>query len=70
MAAYFPSFVRSAMPKRLLRYALSRIDILDDSALDLDNLDVTMGMKSVVELKDVATNVKVKYGFPRIYFAS
>lgn len=44
--------------KKLLRYALSRTGLLDDTALDLDNLDVTLGKKNVVELKDVGLNIK------------
>ena len=44
--------------KKLLRYALSRTGLLDDSVLDLDNLDITLGKKNVVELKDVGLNIK------------
>lgn len=43
--------------KKLLRYALSRSGLLDDKALDLDNLDITFGKKNVVELKDVGLNI-------------
>ncbi|KAK5163814.1 autophagy- protein 2 [Saxophila tyrrhenica] len=44
--------------KKLLRYALSRTGLLDDRAIDLDNLDITFGRKNVVELKDVGLNIK------------
>ena len=44
--------------KKLLRYALSRTGLLDDRALDLDNLDIALGKKNVVELKDVGLNIK------------
>ena len=44
--------------KKLLRYALSRTGLLDDEALDLDNLDITLGKKNVVELKGVGLNIK------------
>lgn len=44
--------------KKLLRYALSRTGLLDDQALNLDNLDITFGRQNVVELKDVGLNIK------------
>lgn len=54
MAAYFlPSYFQ----KRLLRYALSRLDLLDSDALDLDNLGVKIGQRSVIELKNVALKI-------------
>lgn len=43
--------------KKLLRYALARTGLLDDGALNLDNLDITLGRKNVVELKDVGLNI-------------
>lgn len=43
--------------KKLLRYALSRTGLLDDKAVDLDNLDITLGKKNVIELKDVGLNI-------------
>lgn len=54
MAAYF---LASYFQKRLLRYALNRLDLLDDDALDLDNLGVKIGQRSVIELKNVALKV-------------
>ena len=44
--------------KRLLRYALSRTGLLDDSALDPEKLDIALGKKNVIELKDVRLNIK------------
>ncbi|KXS97340.1 hypothetical protein AC578_10733 [Pseudocercospora eumusae] len=40
-----------------LRYGLSRTGLLDDDAVDLDNLDITIGKKNVIDLKDVALNI-------------
>ncbi|KAI2625729.1 hypothetical protein GGR54DRAFT_637510 [Hypoxylon sp. NC1633] len=40
------------MPKRLLRYTLSKLDYFDTDALDMDNLDLAMGMKNVFTLQD------------------
>ncbi|KAM7207563.1 autophagy-related protein 2 [Naviculisporaceae sp. PSN 640] len=53
MASFFQSFRSSLMPKQLLRYALSRLDILDTQALDLDNLDFALGRNTVLEFRDV-----------------
>ncbi|KAK5100328.1 autophagy- protein 2 [Lithohypha guttulata] len=54
MAAYFlPSYFQ----KRLLRYALSRLDFIDSTALDLDNLGFTIGQRSVIELRNVGIKV-------------
>ncbi|KAK3723295.1 autophagy-related protein 2 [Vermiconidia calcicola] len=44
--------------KKLLRYALSRTGLLDDTALDPNNLDIALGKKNVIELKDVGLNIK------------
>ncbi|KAF4503993.1 hypothetical protein G6O67_008617 [Ophiocordyceps sinensis] len=41
------------MPKRLLRYALSRLELLDAEALDMDNLDFALGRNTVFEFRDV-----------------
>lgn len=55
MAAYFlPSYFQ----KRLLRYALSRLDFIDSDELDLDNLGLTWGQRTVIELKNVAIKVQ------------
>lgn len=47
------------MPKRLLQYALSRLEILDTEALDLENLDIAWGKNSTFEFKDVGLRLKV-----------
>ena len=47
------------MPKRLLQYALSRLDILDTNALELENLDIALGKKTVLEFRDVGLRLKV-----------
>ncbi|MCJ1281087.1 autophagy- protein 2 [Xylographa opegraphella] len=54
MGFFLPSFVQ----KRILRYALSRLDILDTDALDLDKLDIVWGKRSTVELRDVGLRLK------------
>ncbi|KAG6225104.1 hypothetical protein E4U26_003285 [Claviceps purpurea] len=58
MAALFQSFRGSGMPKRLLRYALSRLDLLDAEALDIDNLDLALGRNTVFEFRDVGIKRK------------
>jgi autophagy-related protein 2 len=47
------------MPKRLLQYALSRLDILDTNALGLDNIDIAWGKNSILEFRDVGLRLKV-----------
>ena len=47
------------MPKRLLRYALSRLEVLDAEALDIENLDFALGRNTVFEFRDVGVKVKV-----------
>lgn len=49
--AYF--FLPSSIQKRLLRYALSQVDLLDTEALDLEKLDIAWGKRSTIELHDV-----------------
>ncbi len=65
MAGFFQSFKSSSMPKRLLRYAVSRFDVFDDEALDLDNLDLAWGMNTVLEFRDVGLKPKVRRPSPR-----
>lgn len=55
MGYFLPSFFQ----KRVLRYALSRLDFLDTDTLDLDNLDIVWGRRSTIELRDVALNTEV-----------
>lgn len=47
------------MPKRLLRYALSRLELLDSDALDMDNLDLALGRNTVFEFRDVGVQLDV-----------
>ncbi|KAI9644068.1 autophagy- protein 2 [Ciborinia camelliae] len=59
MASYFQNYFQaSSMPKRLLQYALSRLEILDTDALDLENLDIAWGKNSTFEFKDVGLRLK------------
>jgi autophagy-related protein 2 len=59
MATFFQSFRSSSMPKRLLRYALSRLELLDADALEMDNLDLAIGRNTVFEFRDVGIKLKV-----------
>lgn len=59
MAALFHSFRSSSMPKRLLRYCLSKLQLLDVEALDIDNLDLALGRNTVLEFRDVGIKLKV-----------
>jgi len=47
------------MPKQLLRFALSRLDLLDAQALDLENLDFALGRNTVLEFRDVGLILQV-----------
>ncbi|KAJ5898818.1 hypothetical protein N7495_003562 [Penicillium taxi] len=49
MAYFLPSFFQ----KRLLKYALSRLGVVDTEDLDLDNLGIQWGQRSTVELRDI-----------------
>ena len=53
------SFMPWTLQKRLLRYLLSQLDFLETEDLDLENLGITWGQKSVVELKDIGLKTKV-----------
>lgn len=59
MASYFQSYFQTSSAKRLLKYALSRLDILDIDALDLENLDIAVGYESKFEFRDVGLRLKV-----------
>ena len=59
MATFFQSFRSSLMPKQLLRFALSRLDLLDAQALDLENLDFALGRNTVLEFRDVGLILQV-----------
>ena len=56
MAYFLPSFFQ----KRLLRYVLSQLELLDTDALDLERLDIVLGKRSTVELRDVGLRLKVR----------
>ncbi|KAI0833109.1 hypothetical protein F5Y06DRAFT_182313 [Hypoxylon sp. FL0890] len=58
MASFFQSFRNSSMPKRLLRYTLSKLDYFDTDALDIDNLDFAMGVNNVFTLQDVGVKLQ------------
>ncbi|RKF71132.1 Autophagy-related protein 2 [Golovinomyces cichoracearum] len=59
MTSYFQSYFRtSSMPKRLLQYAISRLDVIDTDALDLENLDIVWGKNSVFEFKNVGLRLR------------
>ena len=53
MAFFLPSYFQ----RRLLRYALSRLDFIDTDDLDLENLGISWGQRSVIELKDVGIQI-------------
>jgi autophagy-related protein 2 len=56
MASYFmPSFFQ----KRLLKYALSRLGLVDTEALDPDNLGIRWGQRSTIELRDIGLRLEV-----------
>lgn len=55
MAYFLPSFFQ----KRLLRYALSRLELVDTEALDLDRLGIRWGQRSTVELQDIGLRLEV-----------
>ncbi|PHH52991.1 Autophagy-related protein 2 [Ceratocystis fimbriata CBS 114723] len=54
----FRAFSGSAVPKRLLRHALSRLDFLDTDAIDIDNLDLAIGRNTVLEFRDVGLRLE------------
>lgn len=54
MAYFLPSFFQ----KRILRYALSRLELLETDDLGLDKLEIAWGRRSTVELRDIGVNIK------------
>lgn len=56
------------MPKRLLRYTLSKLDYFDTDALDTDNLDFAVGRNNVFTLQDVG--IKLQACTPTLHFTS
>jgi autophagy-related protein 2 len=55
MDFFLPSFVQ----KRLLRYALSRLELVDTDALDLDTLGIRWGQRSTFELREIGLKLEV-----------
>ena len=58
------------MQKRLLRYALGRLELLDTDAMDLEHLDINWGTKSTLEFRNVGLKLKVSYAKSILYCAS
>ncbi|QSS63288.1 autophagy protein Atg2 [Histoplasma capsulatum] len=54
MSYFLPSFFQ----KRLLRYALSRLELVDTDALDLESLGITWGQRSTFELRDIGLRLE------------
>lgn len=59
MATIFPTFWGTSMPKKLLRYALGKLELLDAEALDMENLELAIGRQTVFEFKNVGIKLKV-----------
>jgi autophagy-related protein 2 len=54
------SFMPWTLQKRLLRYLLSQLDFLETDDLDLEDLGITWGQRSVVELRNLGLKAKVR----------
>ncbi|KAL4908375.1 autophagy-related protein 2 [Aspergillus multicolor] len=54
MTYFLPLFVQ----KRLLKYALSRLEFIDTEALDPDSLGICLGQRSTVELRDIGLRLE------------
>ncbi|KAL4932094.1 putative autophagy regulatory protein Atg2 [Aspergillus undulatus] len=54
MASYLPGYFQ----KRLLKYALSRLEFIDTEALDPDSLGIRWGQRSTVELRDIGLRLE------------
>lgn len=59
MDYFLPSFVQ----KRLLRYAISRLEIIDTEAIDLDSLGIRWGQRSTFELRELGLRLNVSEHF-------
>ena len=55
------SWIPSDIGKKLLRYVLSRFELLDSESMDLEKLDLAVGMRNSVELRHVRLRVDVCY---------
>jgi autophagy-related protein 2 len=53
-------FIPSSIQKRLLRYALSRLELIDTDTLDLEQLDIAWGRRSTVELRDIGLHIQAR----------
>jgi len=53
----------TSIQKRLLRYALSQLELLDTDALDLERLDISWGTKTTLEFRDVGLRLEVSGTF-------
>ncbi|KAL8702577.1 MAG: hypothetical protein Q9201_004257 [Fulgogasparrea decipioides] len=54
MSYLLPSYFQ----KRILRYALSKVDILDAEQLNPDKFDIVWGRRSIIELRDVGVQLE------------
>ena len=54
------SFMPWTLQKRLLRYLLSQLDFLETDDLDLENLGIRWGQRSIVELKNIGLKTRVR----------
>ncbi|KAL4791887.1 hypothetical protein BDV19DRAFT_381221 [Aspergillus venezuelensis] len=54
MASWLPGIFQ----KRLLKYALSRLEFIDTEALDPDSLGIRWGQRSTVELRDIGLRLE------------
>ncbi|KAL0942832.1 ATG C terminal domain-containing protein [Colletotrichum truncatum] len=57
MATIFQSFRSSTLSKRLLIYALRRLELLDEETLDMENLQFALGRTTTAEFKDVGVRL-------------
>ncbi|EOO02905.1 putative atg c terminal domain-containing protein [Phaeoacremonium minimum UCRPA7] len=55
---FFKSFRNSAMVRRLVLYGLSKLDLFEEHALDLENFELAWGRNTVIEFKDVGMKVQ------------
>jgi autophagy-related protein 2 len=57
---FLQMFSTSNMARALLKFALSKIDLLDTDALSIDdNLNLAFSRQSTVEFRDVGVRVEV-----------
>lgn len=56
------SFIPWTLQKRILRYLLSHLDFLETDDIDLEDLGITWGQRSIVELKNIGLKTEVGLG--------